>query len=315
MTSEFHHTPVLLSEIIDALQPEPGGRYIDATLGGGGHAEKILELTSSSGALLGIDADPAALHAARRRLARFGERAVLAQAYFDQLTEVARSHGFDRVNGILFDLGVSSPQLDSPERGFSFQQEAPLDMRLGPGADRTAEELVNSLSKDELQRIFFEYGEERYGRRVAERIVTERERHPIRTTTALAEVVARAKPQAGRERIHPATRVFQALRIAVNDELGRLRRALPQALRALEPGGRLAVISFHSLEDRIVKQFMREEAKGCICPPEYPACICGRQTTLRIVTRKPISPSAGEVASNPRARSAKLRVAERAATI
>jgi 16S rRNA (cytosine1402-N4)-methyltransferase len=236
---------------------------------------------------------------------------VLAQAYFDELARIAPSTGFEQVDGVLFDLGVSSPQLDTPERGFSFQHDAPLDMRLGPAAERTAADLVNSLPAEELQRIFQEYGEERYSRRVAQRIVAERARTPIQTTLQLAEIVRRATPHSHRDRIHPATRVFQALRIAVNDELGRLTRALPQALQILRTGGRLAVISFHSLEDRIAKQFMRQEARGCICPPHYPTCVCGHQPRLRILTPRPVSASPDEVASNPRARSAKLRVAER----
>jgi 16S rRNA (cytosine1402-N4)-methyltransferase len=262
--------------------------------------------------LLGIDADPVALEAAARRLARFGDRVVLVEAYFDSLASVAAERGFADVDGVLFDLGVSSPQLDVAARGFSFQQDAPLDMRMGPSAERTAADLVNELPADELRRIFADYGEERYAQRIARRIAEERSRRAIRTTTQLAEVVARAQPRS-REQIHPATRVFQALRIAVNDELGRLTRALPQALEALRVGGRLAVISFHSLEDRIVKQFMRQEARGCICPPELPVCVCGREPRVRILTPRPLVASEEEVAANVRARSAKLRVAERIA--
>lgn len=311
MTVDFAHAPVLLPETIAALQPSLNGRFIDATLGGGGHAEKVLELSSPTGALLGIDADPAALESASDRLARFGDRVVLVESYFDRLGDIAGQTGFAGANGVMFDLGVSSPQLDRAERGFSFQQDAPLDMRFGPAATQTAADLVERLSQSDLQRIFQEYGEERFARRVAQRIVEERAHSPIRTTGRLAEIVTRAKPRANREHIHPATRVFQALRIAVNDELERLREALPQAVNALRAGGRLAVISFHSLEDRIVKQFMRQEARGCICPPELPACICGRQPTLRVLTTRPVVASQAEVASNPRARSAKLRVAER----
>lgn len=324
MTSQFLHTPVLLPETLEALQPRSGGRYVDATVGGGGHAEKILEVAGSSpdsvkpksgsARLLGIDADPAALGAARHRLERFGERVVLVQAYFDELGEVARRNGFGHADGVLFDLGVSSPQLDIAERGFSFQHDGPLDMRLGPTASTTAADLVHDLSAAELQRIFAEYGEERYARRVAERIVRERARTPIRTTGQLASVVASAKPRSRSEHIHPATRVFQALRIAVNDELGRLRRALPQALEVLAEGRRMAIISFHSLEDRIVKQFMRREAQGCICPPDLPVCICGHRPALRILTPRPVTAGEAEVLSNPRARSAKLRVAERIAS-
>jgi 16S rRNA (cytosine1402-N4)-methyltransferase len=217
------------------------------------------------------------------------------------------------VDGVLFDLGVSSPQLDTVSRGFSFQQDAPLDMRFGPLAEETAADIVNTRSVEDLQRLFQEYGEEHHARRVARRIVEERRREPIETTGRLAAIVASAKPRE-RARIHPATRVFQALRIAVNDELGRLRRALPQAVRALRPGGRLVAISFHSLEDRIVKDFMRREAKGCVCPPELPVCVCGQVATLRPLTRRPIRPSAEEVDTNPRARSARLRAAERLET-
>jgi 16S rRNA (cytosine1402-N4)-methyltransferase len=307
VTSEFAHTPVLLSESIAALQPRSGGRYIDATLGGGGHAERVLDLSSPDGTLLGIDADPSALAAARARLAPYGDRLVTVEEYFDGLERTARRTGFLGSDGVLFDLGVSSPQLDRGDRGFSFQQDAPLDMRMGPGARQTAEDLVNSLPESDLERIFREYGEERFARRVARRITMER---PIRSTSELAAVVTRAKPRTN-EAIHPATRVFQALRIAVNDELERLRRALPQAVNALRGGGNLAVISFHSLEDRIVKQFMRQEARGCICPPELPVCVCGREPRLRVITSRPIVASDSEVATNPRARSAKLRVAER----
>lgn len=310
MTAEFTHTPVLLATTLEALRPRPDGRFLDATLGAGGHAEAILEATSPTGTLLGIDADPLALAAAGRRLAPFGDRITLAESYFDHLDRVARDTNFTHLDGVLFDLGVSSPQLDVPERGFSFQGDAPLDMRFGPGAERTAADLVNALSAADLQRIFQEYGEERNARRVAQRIVAERARAPIRTTIQLADLVRAAKPPA-RDGIHPATRVFQALRIAVNDELGRLQRALPQALAVLRHGGRLAVISFHSLEDRIVKQFMRREASDCICPPELPVCVCGHKASLRIVTARPLTPAATEVAANPRARSARLRVAEK----
>jgi 16S rRNA (cytosine1402-N4)-methyltransferase len=263
--------------------------------------------------LLGIDADPAAIAAAAERLAPFGSRVRLEQVYFDQIGRVAPAAGFGAVDGILFDLGVSSPQLDEVERGFSFQNDAPLDMRFGPGAETTAMELVNTLPASELTRIFGEYGEERFSGRIARHIVEARLTRPIRTTGELAAIVVRAKPGGRRERIHPATRVFQALRIAVNDELGRLRRALPQALDLLVAGGRLAVISFHSLEDRAVKEFMRDEARDCVCPPHVPACQCGHSARLRPVTRRPMVATPEEIATNPRARSARLRVAERLA--
>jgi 16S rRNA (cytosine1402-N4)-methyltransferase len=261
--------------------------------------------------LLGIDADPAAIDAARERLRPFGERVVLAKSYFDELASIVARTGFGPVQGVLFDLGVSSPQLDTAERGFSFQQDAPLDMRFGPAAGQTAADLVRSLSADELERIFREFGEERYARRIARRLIEERRQRPIETTGHLAELVMASTPRSRGESIHPATRVFQALRIAVNDELGRLRRTLPQAVEVLARGGRIAVISFHSLEDRIVKHFFRQEERGCVCPPQVPVCVCGRVPRLRVLTSHPIGASNAEIASNPRARSAKLRVAER----
>ncbi|HZU12566.1 MAG TPA: 16S rRNA (cytosine(1402)-N(4))-methyltransferase RsmH [Chloroflexota bacterium] len=307
MTLQFAHTPVLLPETLEALQPHPSGRYIDATLGGGGHAESVLDMSSPTGRLLGIDADPQALEAASARLARFGDRVVVAEAYFDVLEALAQDAGFAGADAVFFDLGVSSPQLDTPERGFSFQSDAPLDMRMGPGAGTTAADLVNDLPANELQRIFREYGEERYAGRIANAIVR---RRPIASTRELADLVVHATPRS-RERIHPATRVFQALRIAVNDELVRLGQALPQAVHVACTGGRIAVITFHSLEDRIVKRFFRQEARGCICPPTVPVCVCGRVPTLRTLTPRPITASSAEIAANPRARSAKLRVAER----
>jgi 16S rRNA (cytosine1402-N4)-methyltransferase len=315
VTTGYDHVPVLLTETIEALQPRPGGLFIDATVGGGGHAEKVLDLTIPDGRLLALDADPMALEASRIRLSRFGNRVRFAQTYSDEVLVAAQEYGFGGVDGVLFDLGVSSPQVDTPERGFSFQTDAPLDMRFGPGAERSAAELVNELSERALRDIIAEYGEERFAGRIARRIVEERTSRRILTTAQLADVVSRAKPRTKSERIHPATRVFQAVRIAVNDELGRLSRALPQALDLLRDGGRLVVISFHSLEDRIVKQFMRQEAVGCICPPELPVCACGRTPRLRVVNRRPLTASDGEVAANPRARSAKLRVAEKTKSV
>jgi 16S rRNA (cytosine1402-N4)-methyltransferase len=271
-------------------------------------------MSSPHGALLGIDVDPAALEAARSRLAPFGDRIVTAESYFDRVGFVARGAGFDPVDGILFDLGVSSLQLDTAARGFSFQDAGPLDMRLGPSAEQTAADLVNELSAVELQTIFQEFGQERFARRIAGRIVTERRRHAITTTEDLARIVAAAVAgRAPRERIHPATRVFQALRIAVNDELARIAAALPQAADLLRVGGRLVVISFHSLEDRLVKRFIRDEARGCVCPPEVPMCVCGHTPRLRPLTTRPIRASSTEIASNPRSRSARLRAAQRIA--
>ena len=311
METGYVHKPVLVTETIEALNPRPGGEYIDATVGGGGHAEKVLELSVPNGKLLALDADPAALDAARLRLAPFGTRARFAQTYSDSMRDAAHEYGFLNVDGVLFDLGLSSHQVDTAERGFSFQSDAPLDMRFGPTAGKTAADLVNRLSERELRDVIGEYGEERFAGRVARHIVEERARRPILTTKQLADIVVQAKPRASGERIHPATRVFQALRIAVNDELGRLTSALPQAVDLLRVGGRLVVISFHSLEDRIVKQFMRREATGCICPPSAPACVCGRTPSLRLVSRRPITATDEEITANPRARSAKLRVAEK----
>ncbi|WP_322815385.1 16S rRNA (cytosine(1402)-N(4))-methyltransferase RsmH [Chloroflexus sp.] len=299
MAVTFQHTPVLLTEVLTMLAPRPAGRYLDATVGGGGHALAVLQAAQPGGRLLGIDADPAALAATAARLQAAGltEQAVLCHGSFADLATLAATAGFSAFDGILFDLGVSSYQLDTPERGFSFAADGPLDMRLDPTQGLTAADMVNRLSECELADIIFLYGEEHAARRIARAIVEHRRTQPFQRTAELAEVVVRAV--GGRHgRIHPATRTFQALRIAVNQELDRLRAALPQAVDLLAPGGRLAVISFHSLEDRIVKQFLRAEASG-----ETPR--------LTIVTKKPIVPTAAEVANNPRARSAKLRVAAR----
>ncbi|HVA25859.1 MAG TPA: 16S rRNA (cytosine(1402)-N(4))-methyltransferase RsmH [Chloroflexota bacterium] len=299
------HQPVLLAEALAALAVKPGGRYVDCTLGRGGHAAAILE---RGGELLALDADPEAIAAARTTLgvpSHRGEReTVLVQAYFDQLEEVAA--GFAPVDGVLFDLGLSSPQLDDPARGFSFAKDGPLDMRFDPSQGETAADIVNHRSVEELGRIFRDYGEEPRARMMARAVEAAR---PLRTTRQLAEAIERAA--GGRGRIHPATRIFQALRIATNRELDRLAAALAQALRVLGSGGRLVVISFHSLEDRMVKTFIATEARDCICPPSTPLCVCHHKASLRALTRKPISPGDAEIAINPRARSAKLRAAER----
>lgn len=300
------HKPVLYQEVLQWLCPQPGGRYIDATVGLGGHAKGILEASAPDGRLLGIDADAEALAYAAEALAPFGERVILVQGRHRDLTSLAKVHGFEMVQGILFDLGVSSFQLEDAARGFSFMRPGPLDMRFGEDGTLTADEIVNTWPEEALGRIIALYGEERFARRVARAICAHR---PIRTTTELAEVVARAIPT--RQEIHPATRTFQALRIAVNDELGSLEAALPQALALLAPGGRLVVIAFHSLEDRLVKQFMGREARDCLCPPGLPTCVCGHRATLKILTRKPIRPTEAEIAANPRSRSARLRAAER----
>ncbi len=303
------HVPVLYQSIIHALQPTDGGRYVDGTLGAGGHAEGVLEASSPGGRLLGLDVDPQALALARERLRRFGDRVVIVQASYATLRAQLDRLGWTAVDGILLDLGVSSMQLDTPERGFSFRTDAPLDMRFDPRAPRTAADLVNTLPEERLADLLWRYGEERRARQVARAIVQAR---PLYTTRQLAEVVARVT-RSGRPGMHPATRTFQALRIAVNGELEALERVLPQAVAALRPGGRLAVIAFHSLEDRLVKRFLQRESRDCLCPPKQPVCTCGHRAQVRLLTRKPITASAAEVARNPRARSARLRVAEKLA--
>jgi len=305
------HVPVLYDEVLAGLRPAPGARMVDGTVGMGGHARGLLEATAPDGRLLGIDRDPEALAVAAEALAAYGERVVLRRGEFRHLEEIAAEAGWREVDGVLLDLGVSSLQLDRPERGFSFQEEGPLDMRMDPAAPLTAGEIVNRWGVEELADLIYRYGEERHARRVARAIVAAR---PLETTRELARVVAGAV--GGRSRrdgggIHPATRTFQALRIAVNAELDSLEEALPQAVALLRPGGRLAVIAFHSLEDRIVKQFIAREARDCICPPRMPQCVCDHRATVAPVTRKPIRATEAEVARNPRSRSARLRIAER----
>ena len=307
-TAAVGHVPVLCREVLTGLLVRPGGRYIDATIGAGGHAAGILDTSTPNGRLLGLDADPEAVTFARRALQQFGDRALVVVGNFRDLQAVAVAHGFEQVDGVLMDLGFSSRQLAAAERGFSFDQDGPLDMRLNPNQGQTAAELIRDLSETELADLFWRYGEERYSRRIARAIIATR---PVTTTGQLAELIARTVGR--REKIHPATRVFQALRIAVNDELGALAKALPQARNLVRPGGRLAVIAFHSLEDRLVKQFYQEEARDCICPPDIPMCVCGHRATLGIITRKPIRPSDEEVNRNPRSRSARLRIAYRTA--
>ena len=305
----MEHTPVLQTQVIDGLALHPKAICIDATLGGGGHAEAILDAIGPQGRLLGLDTDPEALARVQKRLTRFAGQTMLVQANFRDIVAVATAKGFPRVNAILMDLGVSSYQLWDAERGFSFTASGPLDMRMDPRTELTAEEIVNTWPQDELADIIYRYGEETRSRRIARAIVAAR---PLHTTAELAEVIAKAAGSGrDRSRIHPATRSFQALRIAVNDELGALESALPQALALLASGGRLAVITFHSLEDRPVKQFMQREARDCLCPSDLPACRCGHKAQLRIMTRKPIQPDEAEIAANPRSRSAKLRIAER----
>ena len=302
------HVPVLLSEAIDGLALAPGSDCIDGTLGGAGHAAALLSATAPNGRLLGLDADPEALRRAQARLAEFGERALMVQANFRDIATVAVLHGFAEVGAVLLDLGISWNQLSSAERGFSFQTTGPLDMRMDPRSALTAGEIVNEWTADELANLLYRYGEESQSRRLARAIVAAR---PLSTTAELAGVVSRSMGRRTHYRIHPATKVFQALRIAVNDELGALEAALSQVPGLLKPGGRLAVITFHSLEDRIVKQFVQREVRDCLCPPDFPVCRCEHTATLRAITGRPICPSAAEIKANPRSRSAKLRIAER----
>ncbi len=307
MSSRMSHESVLYREIIHALQPISNGVYVDGTLGAGGHAEGILEASAPEGRLLGLDLDPMALKLARERLEPFRERVVIVQDSYLNLEKHLNNLGWDATDGVLLDLGLSSMQLDTPERGFSFRAEGPLDMRFDPSAPLTAADLVNELPGKELAGIIYRYGEERYSRGIARAIVAER---PLYTTQELADLISKVIGH-HRSRIHPATRTFQALRIVVNRELEALETILPIALGVLKPGGRLAVIAFHSLEDRIVKQFCRHESKDCVCPPELPICVCGHKAQLREITRRPICPGASEIERNPRARSARLRVAEK----
>jgi len=299
------HVPVMVDEVLEALNVRAGGRYVDCTLGGGGHAEAILERSQPGGTLLGLDADAGALERAAERLARFEGAFRLVNANFRDVGEVARQMEFAPVNGVLMDLGLSSDQL-AGEAGFSFQRETALDMRFGAGAV-TAEDIVNTYSEADLADLIFKYGEEPASRRIARRIIAAR---PLRTTAQLAKAVEQAVGRRANVKTHPATRTFQALRIAVNQELDVLAAALPQAHGLLGFGARLAVLSYHSLEDRIVKEYIRRESRDCVCPPEVPECGCGHRATLRPVTRGARKPTAAEIARNPRARSARLRAAE-----
>ncbi len=306
------HRPVLVREVVEGLGCRPGITMVDATVGDGGHAEAMLEAASPDGRLIGFDRDPDAVARAVARLARFGERATVRRAAFGDLGDAVRGAGVGRADAILFDLGVSSRQLEDPERGFSFQVDGPLDMRMDPDLKWTAADLVNDLSAADLARLIRTHGEERWAARIGAAIVRARERAPLRRTLELAEVISSAVPAAARRgRIHPATRTFQALRIAVNDEAGQLERGLDAAVVLLPPGGRVAVLSFHSLEDRVVKERFRALSRGCICPPRFPVCACGRRPLLKVLTARPIGPSARERSENPRSRSARLRIAER----
>ncbi len=301
------HLPVLYHSIIQALRPQSGGLYVDGTVGAGGHAWGILDASSPNGRLLGLDLDPQALRLAHERLSPFGERAVLVQASYTTLDEQLDALGWGGIQGIVLDLGLSSMQLDTPERGFSFRFEGPLDMRFSPDNPTSAVDLVNQLPQAELADLIFRYGEERRSRKIAKAIVAAR---PINTTLELAEIVAKVIGKK-HSRLHPATRTFQALRIATNRELESVEKVLPLAVSALAPGGRLAVISFHSLEDRIVKRFFRHESQDCICPPSQPVCTCKHEAQLKLVQRKALQADELEIQQNPRARSARLRVAEK----
>lgn len=307
---DFVHEPVLLTETLQLLAPRPGEIAVDCTLGGGGHTRAIWQKMQGEGRLIAIDQDAAAISHARATLPSV---ITVVHDNFRNLRSILMALDIGQVNRILFDLGVSSPQLDEAERGFSYQQDAALDMRMNPEGATTAAQLVNELPEDELARIIWDFGEERWGKRIAKFIVTYREEQgPIITTGQLVDVIKRAIPAgARRDGPHPAKRTFQALRIAVNNELDFLSSALEAAIDVLAPGGRIAVITFHSLEDRIVKQVFRQQEKGCICPPRLPACVCGQKPKLLVVTKKPVAPTREEIGRNPRARSAKLRVAER----
>lgn len=309
---EFQHKSVLLQECIDALNIRPDGIYLDGTLGGAGHSSQIARRLTEGGRLIGVDRDRTALAAAKERLAPYADHVTLVHSNFAEIDAILDSLGIPAVDGMLFDLGVSSPQLDDASRGFSYMADAPLDMRMDKDDALTAGEVVNTWPQGELRRILYDYGEERYAPQIAAAICRAREKAPVETTLELVDIIRSAMPaQALREKQHPAKRSFQAIRIAVNDELGAVSRMMQAAVGRLNPGGRLAVITFHSLEDRIVKSEMQQAARGCTCPPEFPVCVCGKKPLVKLVTRKPIVSGPAELEENPRARSAKLRVAEK----
>ena len=308
---EFTHRPVLLDECIEALNIRPDGVYLDGTLGRAGHSREIAKRLTT-GRLICVDRDDAALEAAKDRLADWMDRVTLVHSNFDKVSDILRDLRLPGIDGMLFDLGVSSPQLDDGSRGFSYMADAPLDMRMDRSEGLTAYEVVNAWSQEELRRILFQYGEERYAPQIAGAILRHREDKPIETTLELVDIIKGAMPaKALKEKQHPAKRSFQAIRIAVNDELASVERMIRGAVPRLNKGGRLAVITFHSLEDRIVKTGMAEFAKGCTCPPDFPVCVCGKTPDVKLVSRKPILPSDREIEENPRARSAKLRVCEK----
>ena len=309
--SEFHHVSVLLDECIEGLNIKPDGIYVDGTLGGAGHSSEVAKRLTT-GRLIGIDRDPVALKAAGERLAPWADRVTLVHSNVCEIAQVLRDLDIEGVDGILLDLGVSSPQLDDGSRGFSYMADAPLDMRMNSEDSMSAYDVVNTWSQDELKRILYDYGEERYAPRIAAAICSRRETKPIETTLELVDIIRSAMPAAAlREKQHPAKRSFQAIRIAVNDELGSVEKVMRDAIPCLNPGGRLAIITFHSLEDRIVKNGMAAASKGCTCPPNFPVCVCGKKPQVRLVNRKPIVSGDEELERNPRARSAKLRVCEK----
>ena len=311
MSTEFHHVSVLLEECIEGLNIRPDGIYVDGTLGGAGHSSRIAAKLTT-GRHIGIDRDPIALKVATERLAPWKDNVTLVHSNFCEIAQVLDDLGIDGVDGILLDLGVSSPQLDDGERGFSYMVDAPLDMRMNNEDSLTAHTVVNTWPYEELKRILYDYGEERYAPKIAAAICARREAKPIETTLELVDIIRGAMPAAAlREKQHPAKRSFQAIRIAVNDELGSVEKVMADAIPRLNPGGRLAVITFHSLEDRIVKNAMQNAAKGCTCPPSFPVCVCGKKPQVKIITRKPIVSGEEELERNPRARSAKLRICEK----
>jgi len=312
MSGTYTHRPVLLEECIQGLAIRPDGLYIDGTLGRGGHSEEIVKRLTQGGRLICIDRDSQAIEAGKARLAPWAGQITFLHGNFGDLAQLLDDAGIEKADGMLFDLGVSSPQLDDSTRGFSYMADAPLDMRMDQSGGMTAAEVVNQWTQEELRRILYQYGEERYAPQIAAAIVRRRQDRPIQTTMELVQIVREAMPaRALKEKQHPAKRSFQAIRIAVNDELASVDRMLQAAVPRLNPGGRLAVITFHSLEDRIVKTGLAEFARGCTCPPDFPVCVCGKKPQIRLVSRKPILPSEEEVRDNPRARSAKLRAAEK----
>jgi len=311
LTPNLVHTPVLLHEAVDLLAPKAGGLYVDGTLGAGGHAAEIMKRSAPDGVLIGMDQDADAVERCSKSLAPYGDRVIIRRANYRDLPEVLSGLGYEAVDGVLLDLGMSWFHLKTPERGFSFMLDGPLDMRMDMSMSRTAADLVNTLPREELVKILREYGEERRAGAIARAIEKARVRGPITSTVQLAEIISRVFPPYPPRRIHPATLTFQALRIAVNDELGSLREGLDRILPLLKPGGRIVVITFHSLEDRMVKQTFVKEAKGCVCPPRIPVCVCGRKPVLRILTKRPVVPGEEEERKNPASRSAKLRVAEK----